>query len=204
MKSYNTATESAMLLKRLDAAFHRQVGNSDCYKLMKLQPIEFCLVNELNAVQSLVIEYVARMKNDGSELSFNRMKKELEGDMKFVSDETKIKGDFEKRRRESVVNALKWKINDYEKSIHCLELWLAVSSKYALSKHKGNIDYVEVRKREKKPFIKVNAFISKNKLGVFQSEVVHLIVDFPSEHNFRLAIKRLKDEIGRLSGAGKD
>ena len=41
-----------------------QVGG-DHYKSMKIQPVEFCQLNELNSIESAVIKYVCRHHNKG-------------------------------------------------------------------------------------------------------------------------------------------
>lgn len=40
----------------------QQVGGSH-YKSMKIQPIEFCMANNLNACQAIAIRYICRYKN---------------------------------------------------------------------------------------------------------------------------------------------
>ena len=40
----------------------KQVGGSH-YKNMKIQPIEFCMANNLNACQTIAIRYICRYKN---------------------------------------------------------------------------------------------------------------------------------------------
>lgn len=50
-------------LKAPADALKTQVGGSH-YKDFKIQPIEFCMMNGLNACQSKVIKYVTRKKGD--------------------------------------------------------------------------------------------------------------------------------------------
>lgn len=49
--------------KAPEEALKTQVGGSH-YKDFKIQPIEFCMMNGLNACQSKVIKYVTRKKGD--------------------------------------------------------------------------------------------------------------------------------------------
>ena len=47
-----------------ETALERQVGGSH-YKHMPIQPIEYCQLNGLNAIESSVVKYVTRHRNKG-------------------------------------------------------------------------------------------------------------------------------------------
>jgi len=58
--------ELEKLDKTKDSAFRKQVGG-DFYTKMPMQPVDFCMSNGLNTLQSYVIKYITRYKHkDGS------------------------------------------------------------------------------------------------------------------------------------------
>jgi len=56
-----------------EKALDVQVGG-DHYKKMKIQPIEFCQLNELNACETAVIKYVSRHRNKNGLQDLNKAK----------------------------------------------------------------------------------------------------------------------------------
>ncbi len=62
--SMNTlAATGATAGKPQMAATEQQVGGSH-YTTMKIQPLEYCMANEMNACQTKIIKYVSRRKGD--------------------------------------------------------------------------------------------------------------------------------------------
>ena len=58
-KLKNTLLKSHRGTQNDDSAFSEQVGG-DWYKKLKLQPLDYCMDNNLNACQTKVIKYISR------------------------------------------------------------------------------------------------------------------------------------------------
>ncbi|MCM1296593.1 MAG: DUF3310 domain-containing protein [Muribaculaceae bacterium] len=54
-------------------AMHIQVGG-DHYKTMKIQPVEFCMANNLNFCVSSAIKYLCRYKSKGGKQDLEKAK----------------------------------------------------------------------------------------------------------------------------------
>nr|BAR32086.1 hypothetical protein [uncultured Mediterranean phage uvMED] len=58
-KLKNTLLKSHRASQSNDSAFSEQVSGNH-YKKLKIQPLEYCMANNLNACQTHVIKYVSR------------------------------------------------------------------------------------------------------------------------------------------------
>lgn len=70
-----------------DTAYSTQIGGNH-YKDMKIQPVEFCMKNNLNYCQSSAIKYICRYKNKNGEqdldkaIHFIQLLKQIEYEVK--------------------------------------------------------------------------------------------------------------------------